>query len=620
MRRFFQLLLLLLVAAPAAAQTPGWNQYTHGSTVAAILDDGDKLWLGTSGAGLIHFTKSTGQKVFYNRANSGLPSDWVVAMARDSSNRLWMSTRRGVVMFDGKNWAVHDTFPNGGAVPVLTSLAASPDNTIWGVVVGTSRYGVLKFDGAEWSRPADTNGFAPQIVTYSVAAAKDSVIWVGTEASWLTSFNGKKWNEGETDDALWVATDSDGAVWFANNSAVLNRTNSNNDATFSLNASAAQRAYQILAASPSKIVVLGESEVNSTTHHFAMFDGKDLRSYASPFGAPLCVAAAANGDLYFGTHTGVARFRDGQWELMELGLNDLPSNDLNDVLRIGSTVWVAGKGGLTRFDGTTWTTLDTATTGLGGQPVSLAPDGKGGFWMLTNDGAAHFNGTSWSVVPRATLTNGGALLRVIAVDNSGAIWVGTSGGGVIKHDGTNTMRYSPPGLTGEVQTIAFDAAGNAWIGSGQSGVSVLVAATAQFQSFNQSNSKLPSGKVNSIIPDGADGVWIGTSVGIARFSLASQTAFQNAPFTNPFVRSMQRAPDGALWLTTSDAVHRFDGTRWSAVFNASSSGFVESGMMDIGPDGDVWIATLSSGLTRYDGRITSGVPPRSTPPRRLDLR
>lgn len=613
-------LLLLLIAVPVAAQTPGWNQYANGNAVSAILDDGDKLWLGTLGGGLIHFTKATGAKVLYNRANSGMPDDWVSAMIRDSSNRLWISTRRGVVMFDGSSWAVHDTFPNGGAVPVLTSLAASPDHSIWGVVSGLSRYGVLKFDGQQWSRPADTSGFAPQIVTYSVAAASDSVIWVGTEASWLTSFNGKKWTEGATGDAYWVATDSDGTVWFANNSGTLYKSNSNNDTTYSLDVPSTKFAYQILAASPSQVVILGETVVKGTAHHFTMFDGKELRPYVSPHGAPLCVAAAANGDLYFGTNNGVATFRDGQWEFVELGLDDLPSNQLNDVLRIGSMVWVAGKGGLTRFDGTTWATIDSITTGLGGEHVSLSPDGKGGFWTLTNDGAAHFNGTAWSVIARPILISTAATLRTITADNTGTIWVGTSNGGVIKYDGITTARYSPPGITSDVQAIAVDNAGNVWIGSAQSGVSVLVVATSQFQTFTLSNSKLPSNKVNAIVPDGADGVWVGTSVGIARFSLSAQTSFQNAPFTNPFVRSLKRAPDGALWLITADALHRFDGTKWSAAFTASNSGFVESGMIDIGPDGDIWIATLSSGLTRYDARITSdaGVVP-AAPPSRLDL-
>lgn len=607
MNRWF-FLLILLAWVPASAQYPGWSQYTNGNFVSAILDDGDKLWLGTLGAGLIHYTKATGAKVIYNRANSGIPDDWVSTMVRDSSNRLWIATQRGVAMFDGTTWAVHDTFPNGSQVPVLTSMAASPDNSIWGVATGTSRYGVLKFDGQEWSRPADTSGFAPQIVTFSVAAAKDSTIWVGTEASYLTSFNGKKWNEGETGDAFWVGTDSEGSVWYANNPGTLYRTNSSNDTSYTLDIPTTGATRRILVLSPSQVVILGEIDVKSTTHHFTMFDGTKLTPYRNPRGTVLhCVAAGANGDLYFGTNKGLAKFRDGQWEFLELDLGNLPSNQLYDVLRIGSVVWIAGQGGLTRFDGTTWATFDSSTIGISGQPVSLSRDGKGGFWVLTNEGASHFNGATWTLVPRATLISTGALLHTITADASGTIWVGTGGGRVIKYDGANVARYSPPGLTGDVKSIAIDSAGNVWMGSVQSGVAVLVAATAQFQSFNQSNSKLPSNKVNAIIPDGADGVWIGTSVGMVRFSLSAQTTFQNAPLASPFIRSLRHAPtDGALWLTTSSGLYRYDGQRWAG-FTRDNSGFVDIGAVDIGPDGDVWIATTASGLTRYDARIITGV-------------
>lgn len=620
MNRFFCLLFLVL-ATPVAAQLPGWNHYTNGNTVSAILDAGDKLWLGTLGSGLIEFTKATGQKIFYTRTNSGIPDDWIAAMVRDSSNRLWISTRRGVAMFDGKNWAVHDTFPDGGKVPVLTVLAANPDNSLWGVATGISRYGVLKFDGTQWSRPADTSGFTPQIVTYSVAAAKDSVVWVGTEASWLTFFNGKKWVEGATGDAFWVATDWDGGVWFANNPAILYKTNGTNQTSYSLEVPGTGFARQIYAASPNRIIILGEVDIGTTTHHFTMFDGTTLLPYQNPRGTPLlCVTAAANGDLYFGTNNGFARFRNGEWEFVELGLDNLPSNQLNDVLRIGSVVWVAGKGGLTRFDGTAWTTLDSTAIGIGGEHVSLSPDGKGGFWTLTNEGAAHFDGSAWNVVPRTTLLSTAATLRTITADNSGTIWIGTSNAGVIKYNGTTTSRYTPPGLSGDIAAIDLDTAGNVWIGASQGGISVLVAATAQFQQLNQANSKLPSNRVQTVVSDGSDGMWIGTSVGLVKFSLTSQTTFQNAPFTNPFVRSVKRAPDGALWLITGDALHRFDGTRWTAKFTSSNSGFVESGKMDIGVDGDVWIATLSSGLTRYDARITTDVKSIPELPNRLDLR
>jgi len=75
------------------AQTQ-WINYTNGDGVSAIVAEGNDISVGTNG-GLVKIDKTTGNTVFYNHANSGLPSNDVRSLAIDGNGTKWIGTGDG---------------------------------------------------------------------------------------------------------------------------------------------------------------------------------------------------------------------------------------------------------------------------------------------------------------------------------------------------------------------------------------------------------------------------------------------------------------------------------------------------------------------------------------------
>ncbi|MEZ4824872.1 MAG: two-component regulator propeller domain-containing protein [Bacteroidia bacterium] len=77
----------------------GWNPFRSGINTlfypVSLLRKNHDLWLGTYGAGLLHYHISTGNYEHY-RISDGLPNNMVYGILEDSNHHLWMSTNRGI--------------------------------------------------------------------------------------------------------------------------------------------------------------------------------------------------------------------------------------------------------------------------------------------------------------------------------------------------------------------------------------------------------------------------------------------------------------------------------------------------------------------------------------------
>ncbi|WP_200856027.1 two-component regulator propeller domain-containing protein, partial [Klebsiella pneumoniae] len=65
-----------------------------------VTDPQDNLWIGTSNG----IVKRTPQGVLttYNKDNSPLPDDYIMALAVDSEGKLWVGSAVGVAYFDAQ--------------------------------------------------------------------------------------------------------------------------------------------------------------------------------------------------------------------------------------------------------------------------------------------------------------------------------------------------------------------------------------------------------------------------------------------------------------------------------------------------------------------------------------
>ncbi len=76
------------------------------------IDANGNKWIGTYGGGLAKFDGTTWTT--YNTANSGLPNNYVRAIAIDANGNKWIGTYGGgLAKFDGTTWTTYNTANSG---------------------------------------------------------------------------------------------------------------------------------------------------------------------------------------------------------------------------------------------------------------------------------------------------------------------------------------------------------------------------------------------------------------------------------------------------------------------------------------------------------------------------
>ncbi|MDZ7319076.1 MAG: T9SS type A sorting domain-containing protein [candidate division KSB1 bacterium] len=100
-------------------------------------------------------------------------------LAFDKQNRIWLATNSdwwGLMMFDGRNFYAHTT-EEGLLSNYLMAVAVDSNNNVW--VSYSSKRGVSKFDGAKFGHFNHNDGLADDLV-YNIFVDKYGNIWFAT--------------------------------------------------------------------------------------------------------------------------------------------------------------------------------------------------------------------------------------------------------------------------------------------------------------------------------------------------------------------------------------------------------------------------------------------------------
>jgi hypothetical protein len=279
-----------------------------------------------------------------------------MALAPDGT--VWAFTwNQDLAWFDGTRWSEPAGYDQLDIVNPrcvagqeclnpITAMAAGPDGLL-SVAVGPET--LLEFDGVDWSvlpiTPAETHGDGASAWATDMAVASDGMLW---GASWeeLLAFDGEMWDRFTATDGL-------------------------------------------------------------------------------PSGAISSVAVAPNGDVWVGTTDdfegdtsgGVARFDGDSWTVFD-ETDGLYENAVT-ALAAGSdgTVWAVhgaindagaarerASGGISRFDGTAWSTTTITDAGVGFGWGGAVVDDTGTLWITSRWGVVGFDGAETTVlrVPEGT--------------------------------------------------------------------------------------------------------------------------------------------------------------------------------------------------------------------------
>lgn len=258
------------------------------------------------------------------------------------------------------------------------------------------------------------------------------------------------------------------------------------------------------------------------------------------------------------------------------------------------TAWVATTGGLSLFDGQSWTTFNKDNDLPGNWIADLAVSENDDVWVtvsaLSYQGLARFDGASWQTFDYLNKADS------IAIATDGAVWVGVCDmhdGGVYRFDGQETTYYDESVILNVcVEDVFTTKDGTLW-----------VAAKTSVAKFDGGNWEVFTGEdglvgeARTIFVDQNGLVWVGTDTGVSRFDGQTWTTYsQEDGLAGKEVNAITEAPDGSLWFGTSGGVSHLQGSSWQTYTEDDGLPNNMVSSISIAPDGRIWIGTTFDGV------------------------
>jgi len=267
-----------------------------------------------------------------------------------------------------------------------------------------------------------------------------------------------------------------------------------------------------------------------------MFDGSSLAVYdVANYPGMLSdnikvITAMTNGEIWIGTDYGANQLVSGVNGFMWLPYttsNGLASNQVKSIDEdANGGIWVGTNQGVSYFDGNSWVSYSSPDLHWSGVNAT-AFDSNGDAWFTSPlGGITHFNGTTFTPYD----TSNGLLSQFVTallIDDQDNKWVGTSSGMSV-FDATNTSFthhtrmyiMPPPDTLNPVVDIAMDSHGRIWsaIYVGYLAVGgVAMWDGNQWIDFDVTDG-LVGPNVKGLAIDSQDNIWVATSTGVSKIS------------------------------------------------------------------------------------------------------
>lgn len=421
-----------------------WTNYTTTSGLVSnfirrvkVDTVSNSVWFGTN-AGVSNFDGTTWTS--YTSGDSGLNDDEIYTIVVDLAGNVYFGSEGNALSkFDGTNWMVYDSTNSGLPYSMMIASTIDADANIW---LATVDEGLYKFDGTDWNYINITNSELPLVngavrAINAIAIESTGEKWLGTKDgvfmllndNWqtYTTANSSLLHNEITDikiDAAgnkWIATLAglnkfDGSTWTSYDTANSDLSNIN---------------LSCLA-----IDAAGNIWIGTFGGGLCRFDGTNWTIYDTGNSGitnnditDIAIDNAGNKWIATGGG-GFWKFDGTTWADYAINMT-FPAFDgyISTVAIDGAKIW----GGTTDrgaylLVGSTWTLYDHQNSGLAdNNVVNIAIDSYGNVWFTTFNGVSKFNGTTWTTyyehfnIGNTDRTNTAG----IAFDSEGNIWIGS---------------------------------------------------------------------------------------------------------------------------------------------------------------------------------------------------
>jgi ligand-binding sensor domain-containing protein len=264
----------------------------------------------------------------------------------------------------------------------------------------------------------------------------------------------------DRENNLWVTFPSNGAARLSNGTWTIYRTSNSEILSNSVTAVASDSGGAIIIGTTDGISILSAND--------------QWTSYRDPEASAMfinCIKVTRAGHIYVGTPDRGLYINAGS------GFTRLDENSFPDVRAIeedrNNNVFVGTGNGIRKWNGSSWSSITTASGLPSNKVTALRADRKNRMWVGTADGlkAAYIDASG---VRQISLMAGATETHVTDIfeDRRGHVWFSTLGKGLIRYDGVIPHSYKVYNGFFEdvINCIGEDDDGNLWFGLNSKGL------------------------------------------------------------------------------------------------------------------------------------------------------
>ena len=543
----------------------------------------------------------------------GLPHNIIRQVVQDSEGYLWLASSAGLIRFDGLRFT---TFAKATA-PGLESddvraVLCTRAGEIW---VGLHRYGVARWVGGRFQR-VEPNGERDTPLAWASTLAEDAsggVWWQSRE------HESCRWLDGKTERFAWdqdaptrgektVQSDSEGAVWFSGvhgcqvyregkfcafplmrgeglrlapcrkggmwafRDQQIWRFESDGRQELICDLGQVARPTEAVVAEPYEVRALLEDRsgvlwIATRNAGLLRLESGALHRVAIPNNEILCLSEDREGILWVGTRSGLSRLMRGTARLVQphqgTGRNLVNSvcEDEEGRLWITST-----KGPPLRALGADTQQFATLEGWAAPAAASLFPDPKGGVWITTQKAQFVFWREGNSTICKAP----GLEVKAVYADRRGRVWLASENKGLFRWDGNRAEPFLVEGAPIFAGPLTEDATGQLWVGT-ENGLVFREGADG-----GMSPEPLPESnadeRVRFVVPDTDGAIWIGTRGALHRWKQGRAKRFPSAGgLPSNDLRALEIDASGNFWFASGGGLFRTTRTSLEEVLEGRSA-------------------------------------------------
>lgn len=524
---------------------------------------------------------------FYHvSTQEGLSANNVKAILQDSYGFMWFGTKNGLNRYDGNSIVRFDCddLTAGVSNHNISALYEDKNKCLW---VGTDR-GVYKYD------------LRKDIFTFVSLKSQEGV----SMDNWVANIVDDKFGN------IWIVIPDQGVFRYKEEKIYFYRL-----------------SQQYKTESPNSICVCEDGEIFVGTWNVGLFQynkAKDCFEQISTdafgrtlLGMEINMICQQGDDLILSLQSGeIKKYDYRKKRLKDVPLLQCGNTIVRTVLSFDKEIWVGTHDGLYILNEKRETSLHLKQNLL--QPFSLSDDivytmymdKDGGIWIGTMFGGVSylpkrdFTFETFLSVDK-TFSTGKQRIRGLVQDESGLIWIGTESEGVsVFHpeEGKITS-YEPMAKSLTLGMWSYD--GRIYCGLYKQGLDVIE--NGKVINYSPKQLGLEEGSVYVFYIDSRGVKWIGTGWGLYRADKDSMSFLKVDAVGYDWIFDIMEDKNGTLWIASmGSGLWKYDGKTYKKYVNDTandkslSSNSVSSLMQD--SKGTIWISTDRGGICRYNAQ------------------